>query len=82
LGSEGGGLNYVRLAYEMPVWMAGMQAGVDSTAMNYRLGDSSASLLASGKATTGSVLPVQQTPQAALPARHGPSHAPRHWVAA
>jgi len=55
LNSENSGLNYVRLAYEVPVWMAGMHAGVDGSGMNYRLGDSAASLAASGKATTASV---------------------------
>jgi len=55
LNSESGGLNYVRLAYEVPVWMAGIQAGVDGSNMDYRLADTAASLAASGKATTASV---------------------------
>ena len=55
LNSEGGGLKYVRLAYELPVWAAGVQAGVDRSEMDYRLGDTAASLLASGKAQTSGV---------------------------
>jgi hemolysin activation/secretion protein len=55
LSSQAGGLNYVRLAYEVPVLMAGMQAGVDSSGMQYRLGDTAASLMASGKADTSSL---------------------------
>jgi hemolysin activation/secretion protein len=53
--SEGGGMNYARLAYEIPVWLAGMQAGLESTGLQYRLGDSAASLQASGSATQSSV---------------------------
>ena len=52
--SESGGLNYARLAYEVPVLMAGMQAGVDNSGMQYRLGDNAGSLMASGKADTSS----------------------------
>ena len=55
LNSTNGGLNYVRLAYELPVWAAGVQAGVDRSEMDYRLGDTAASLLASGKAQTSGV---------------------------
>ena len=55
LNSEGGGLKYVRLAYELPVWAAGVQAGVDRSEMDYRLGDTAASLLASGKAQISGV---------------------------
>lgn len=55
LNSTQGGLNYVRLAYEVPVWAPGVQVGVDSSAMTYQLGDTAASLLASGKANTQSV---------------------------
>jgi hemolysin activation/secretion protein len=55
LNSEGGGLNYVRVAYELPVWAAGVQAGVDSSAMNYRLSGTEASSLGSGEANTSSV---------------------------
>jgi len=55
LNSESGGLEYVRVAYELPLWRPGVQAGVDSSGMNYRLGDTAASLAASGKANTSSV---------------------------
>ena len=55
LNSQNGGLDYVRVAYELPVWRPGMQAGVDSSGMNYRLGDTAASLAASGKANTSSL---------------------------
>ncbi len=55
LNSTNGGLNYVRLAYEVPVWAPGLQVGVDSSAMTYQLGDTATSLLASGKANTQSV---------------------------
>jgi hemolysin activation/secretion protein len=55
LNSDGGGLDYVRLAYEVPVWRPGVQMGVDGSSMNYRLGDTAASLVASGKANTSSV---------------------------
>jgi hemolysin activation/secretion protein len=54
LNSESGGLNYARLAYEVPVLVAGMQAGVDNSGMQYRLGDNAGSLMASGKADTSS----------------------------
>jgi hemolysin activation/secretion protein len=54
LNSESGGLDYARLAYEAPVLMAGMQAGVDNSGMQYRLGDNAGSLMASGKADTSS----------------------------
>jgi len=54
LSSESGGLNYARLAYEVPVLMAGMHAGVDNSGMQYRLGDNAGSLMASGKADTSS----------------------------
>ena len=54
LNSESGGLDYARLAYEVPVLMAGMQAGVDNSGMQYRLGDNAGSLMASGKADTSS----------------------------
>ncbi|NBW23896.1 MAG: ShlB/FhaC/HecB family hemolysin secretion/activation protein [Betaproteobacteria bacterium] len=52
--SESGGLNYARLAYEVPVLVAGMHAGVDNSGMQYRLGDNAGSLMASGKADTSS----------------------------
>jgi hemolysin activation/secretion protein len=54
LTSESGSLNYARMAYEVPVLMAGMHAGVDSSGMQYRLGDLAGSLMASGKADTNS----------------------------
>lgn len=55
LNSESGGMNYVRLGYETTLWAPGLQAGVDSLGMQYRLGDSAAILLASGTATTRSM---------------------------
>ena len=55
LNSEGGGLDYVSFAYELPVWIPGVQAGVGNLSMNYRLGDTAAILAASGKANTSSV---------------------------
>ena len=72
LSSQNGGLNYVRLAYEVPVWMAGMQAGMDSSGMQYRLGDTAASLMASGKADTSSLWlrgALVRSPRANLNAR-------------
>lgn len=74
LNSEGGGLKYVRLAYAVPVWAPGMQAGVDSSTMKYRLGDTAASLLASGKADTSGVWlrgALLRSPGANLNARLG-----------
>ena len=74
LSSQAGGLNYVRLAYEVPVLMAGMQAGVDSSGMQYRLGDTAASLMASGKADTSSLWlrgALVRSPRANLNARLG-----------
>ena len=74
LSSQAGGLNYVRLAYEVPVWMAGMQAGVDNSGMQYRLGDTAASLMASGKADTSSLWlrgALVRSPRANLNARLG-----------
>jgi hemolysin activation/secretion protein len=55
LNSESRGMNYLRVAYELPVWRPGVQAGVDRTGLRYQLGDSAASLLASGNANTSSV---------------------------
>ena len=72
LNSESGGLDYVRVAYELPVWRPGVQVGVDSSGMNYRLGDTAASLLASGKANTSSVWlrsALVRSPRANLNAR-------------
>ena len=74
LNSENGGLDYVRVAYELPVWRPGVQAGVDSSGMNYRLGDTAASLAASGKANTSSVWlrsALVRSPRANLNARLG-----------
>ena len=74
LSSQNGALNYVRLAYEVPVWMAGMQAGVDNSGMQYRLGDTAASLMASGKADTSSLWlrgALVRSPRANLNARLG-----------
>ena len=74
LNSEGGGLKYLRLAYEVPVWAPGVQAGVDSSAMKYRLGDTATSLLASGKADTSGVWlrgALLRSPGANLNARLG-----------
>lgn len=74
LNSESGGLDYVRVAYELPVWRPGVQVGVDSSGMNYRLGDTAASLLASGKANTSSVWlrsALVRSPRANLNARLG-----------
>jgi hemolysin activation/secretion protein len=72
LNSQSGGMNYVRLAYELPVWAPGVLAGVDSSGLRYRLGDTAASLLASGKATTSSVWlrgALLRSPRANLNAR-------------
>ena len=55
LNSQSGALNYARLAYELPVWRPGVLVGVDSSGMDYRLGDTAASLAASGKAQTSSL---------------------------
>ena len=74
LSSQNGALNYVRLAYEVPVWMAGLQAGVDNSGMQYRLGDTAASLMASGKADTSSLWlrgALVRSPRANLNARLG-----------
>ena len=74
LSSQSGGLEYVRVAYEVPVWMAGVQAGVDSSGMQYRLGDTAASLMASGKADTSSLWlrgALVRSPRANLNARLG-----------
>jgi hemolysin activation/secretion protein len=74
LNSEGGGLKYLRLAYEVPVWAPGVQAGVDSSAMKYRLGDTAASLLAFGEANTSGVWlrgALLRSPGANLNARLG-----------
>ena len=74
LNSESGGLEYVRVAYELPLWRPGVQAGVDSSGMNYRLGDTAASLAASGKANTSSVWlrgALIRSPRANLNARLG-----------
>ena len=74
LNSESGGLKYVRLAYAVPVWAPGMQAGVDSSTMNYRLGDTATSLLASGKSDTSGVWlrsALLRSPGANLNARLG-----------
>jgi hemolysin activation/secretion protein len=74
LNSEGGGLKYVRLAYEVPVLAPGVQAGVDSSAMKYRLGDTAASLLAFGEANTSGVWlrgALLRSPGANLNARLG-----------
>jgi len=74
LSSQNGALNYVRVAYEVPVWMAGMQAGMDSSGMQYRLGDTAASLMASGKADTSSLWlrgALVRSPRANLNARLG-----------
>ncbi len=74
LNSQNGGLDYVRVAYELPVWRPGMQAGVDSSGMDYRLGDTAASLAASGKAHTSSVWlrsALVRSPRANLNARLG-----------
>jgi hemolysin activation/secretion protein len=77
LNSEGGGLNYVRLAYELPVWAPGVQAGVDSSAMKYKLSGTEASSLGSGEANTSSVWlrgALLRSPGANLNARLGFSH--------
>ena len=74
LSSQNGALNYVRVAYEVPVWMAGMQAGMDSSGMQYRLGDTAASLMASGMADTSSLWlrgALVRSPRANLNARLG-----------
>jgi hemolysin activation/secretion protein len=74
LNSESGGLEYVRVAYELPLWRPGVQAGVDGSDMNYRLGDTAASLAASGKANTSSVWlrsALIRSPRANLNARLG-----------
>jgi hemolysin activation/secretion protein len=74
LSSQAGGLNYVRVAYEVPVWLAGMQAGMDNSGMQYRLGDTAASLMASGKADTSSLWlrgALVRSPRANLNARLG-----------
>ena len=55
LDSAGGGMKYARLAYEIPVWSPGVQAGLDKSGLQYKLGDSSANLLASGKVDTSSL---------------------------
>ena len=55
LESGSGGMRYARIAYEIPVGAPGMQAGVDQAGLQYKLGDSSASLLASGKVDTSSL---------------------------
>ena len=55
LNSQSGALNYARLSYESPVWRPGVLVGVSSSGMDYRLGDTAASLAASGKANTSSV---------------------------
>ena len=72
LNSKSGGLEYVRVAYELPLWRPGVQAGVDSSGMNYRLGDTAASLAASGKANTSSLWlrsALVRSPRANLNAR-------------
>ena len=77
LNSESGGMNYVRVAYELPVWAPGVLAGVDSSGLQYRLGDTAASLLASGKATTSSVWlrrALLRSPRANLNARLSFTH--------
>jgi hemolysin activation/secretion protein len=77
LNSQSGGMNYVRLAYELPVWAPGVLAGVDSSGLQYRLGDTAASLLASGKATTSSVWlrgALLRSPRANLNARLSVTH--------
>ena len=74
LSSQSGGLEYVRVAYEVPVWMAGLQAGMDNSGMQYRLGDTAASLMASGKADTSSLWlrgALVRSPRANLNARLG-----------
>ncbi len=77
LNSESGGMSYVRVAYELPVWAPGVHAGVDSSGLQYRLGDTAASLLASGKATTSSVWlrgALLRSPRANLNARLSVTH--------
>jgi len=77
LNSQSGGMNYARLAYELPVWAPGVLAGVDSSGLHYRLGDTAASLLASGKATTSSVWlrgALLRSPRANLNARLSVTH--------
>ena len=77
LNSEGGGLNYVRLAYELPVWAPGVQAGVDRSTMKYKLSGTEASSLGSGEANTSSVWlrgALLRSPGANLNARLGFSH--------
>ena len=74
LNSQSGALNYARLAYELPVWRPGVLVGVDSSGMDYRLGDTAASLAASGKAHTSSVWlrsALVRSPRANLNARLG-----------
>ena len=74
LNSQSGALNYARLTYESPVWRPGVLVGVDSSGMDYRLGDTAASLLASGKAHTSSVWlrsALVRSPRANLNARLG-----------
>lgn len=74
LNSQSGALNYARLSYESPVWRPGVLVGVSSSGMDYRLGDTAASLAASGKANTSSVwlrsAPVR-SPRANFNARLG-----------
>jgi len=53
--SEGAGMSYARLAYEVPVWLPGVQLGLENTGLQYKLGDSAASLLASGSANQSTV---------------------------
>ncbi len=74
LSSAGGGMSYARLAYEMPVWAPGMYLGLDQTGLQYKLGGSSASLLASGKVETSSLwlrASLLRSPGANLSARLG-----------
>ncbi|CAN7212910.1 ShlB/FhaC/HecB family hemolysin secretion/activation protein [Aquipseudomonas alcaligenes] len=57
--SSGSGMNYGRLAYQLPVGPQATQVGVAWSEMRYELGEDFASLDAHGKASIGSVYALQ-----------------------
>jgi hemolysin activation/secretion protein len=56
--TSGSGMNYGRLAYSLPVGNLGTKVGLSYTRMNYELGESFASLLASGSSNVTSLFAV------------------------